>query len=235
MDTMNRQQTDDPGEATTRAGTQHATACGRRAGCRLCTLAALVTLALVYWFPVRRWFARWGATPDELARVMPGDALIPTPTDTATQVVTVNAPPDDIWPWLVQMGYQRGGLYSYDWLDRLFGFLDRSSANRILPEFQRLAVGDTILLGPEELTVAAIEPGRALVLRYEARGMEWVWQFGLYPLDDNRTRLISRGTERVPNTAAMWLFMRVTEPAAFVMTRGMLLGLKARAEMLRQR
>jgi hypothetical protein len=75
---------------------------------------------------------------------MPGDALIPDPTDLSMQAVTVNAPPEDIWPWLVQIGYQRGGLYSYDWLDRLFGYLDRPSATRILPEFQRLAVGDEI-------------------------------------------------------------------------------------------
>jgi hypothetical protein len=64
---------------------------------------------------------------------MPGDALVSNPTDMSMQSVTVNALPEDIWPWLVQMGYQRGGLYSYDRLDRLFGFLDRPSATRILP------------------------------------------------------------------------------------------------------
>jgi len=194
----------------------------------------MLMLAVVYWFPVRRWFGRWGTTPDELARVMPGDALIANPTQTATQAVTVHAPPADIWPWLAQMGYQRGGLYSYDWLDRLFGFLDRPSATRILPEFQHLAVGDKILLGPrEELTVSAVEPRRALVLSSQAHGMEWVWQFGLYPLDNQRTRLVSRGTEHVPNTALAWLGMRIMEPAAFVMTRRMLLGLKERSEALR--
>ena len=134
------------------------------------------------------------------------------------------------------MGYQRGRLYSYDWLDRLFGILDRPSANRILPEFQHLAVGDTILLGPtgrgEALTVTALEASRALVLSYIAHGLDWVWQFGLYPLDNNRTRL-SRGTERIPNTVSGWLFMRVIEPAAFVMTRRMLLGIKERAEARR--
>jgi hypothetical protein len=80
--------------------------------------------------------------------------------------------------------------------------------------------------------VTALEPSRALVLSYKAHGFEWVWQFGLYPLDNNRTRLVSRGTERVPNTASGWFFMRVMEPAAFVMTRRMLLGLKQRAETL---
>jgi hypothetical protein len=111
---------------------------------RLPKLVVVLALAVVYWFPVRQWFSRWGTTPEELARVMPGEALIPNPTDMSMQSVTVNAPPADIWPWLVQIGYQRGGLYSYDWLDRLFGFLDRASATGILPEFQHLAVGDKV-------------------------------------------------------------------------------------------
>jgi hypothetical protein len=192
-----------------------------------------LTLALVYWFPVRRRFGRWGATPDEVARVMAGDSAIANPTHSATQAVTVDARAEDIWPWLVQMGYQRGGLYSIDWLDRLFGFLDRPSANRILPEFQHLAVGDTIRLGPREaLTVTALDPCRSLVLSYNAHDFEWVWQFGLYPTDEKQTRLVSRGTERYKNTVGAWLFMRVMEPAAFIMTRRMLLGLKQRAEAL---
>ena len=199
----------------------------------LVILVVILTLAVLYWFPLRRWFARWGASPEDVNRIMAGDAVILEPTHSATHAVTVDAPPEDIWPWLVQMGYRRGGLYSYDWLDRLFGFLDRPSADRILPEFQHLAVGDKIRLGPrEELTVAALDPYRALVLSYQAHGFEWVWQFGLYPLDENRTRLVTRGTERYSNTFGAWLFMRVMEPAAFVMTRRMLLGLKQRAEAL---
>ena len=203
------------------------------------TLLTSLTLAVLYWFPIRRWFGRWGTTRADLARTMIGDAVIVNPTHSATHAVTVNAPPEDIWPWLVQMGYRRGGLYSYDWLDRLFGILDRPSANEVLPEFQHLAIGDKkILLGPrpgEELIVTALEPSRALVLSYNAHGFQWVWQFGLYALPDNRTRLVTRGTERVPNTAGGWLFMRLMEPAAFVMTRRMLLGLKQRAEMLAAR
>ena len=194
-------------------------------------LLTIASLAALYWFPVRRWFARWGATADDCTRVMAGDALIVTPTHSATHAVTVEAAPEDIWPWLVQMGSQRGGLYSYDWLDRIFGILDRPSATRVLPEFQDLAVGDKISLGPrEELTVAAVDPNRALVLSYAAHGFEWVWQFGLYPIDDGRTRLVTRGTERFTKTVATWAFMRVMEPAAFIMTRRMLLGVKERAE-----
>jgi hypothetical protein len=200
---------------------------------RMLAVPAIVVLALLYWFPVRRWFNRWGATPDEIARAMPGDEVIANPTSGAMQAVTVDAPPEDIWPWLVQLGYQRGGLYSYDWLDRLFGFLDRPSATRVLPEFQHLAMGDEIPWGHgETLTVAAIEPSRSLVLDYRGHGMEWVWQFGLYPLDANRTRLVTRGTERYRKTLVARLGMLVMEPAAFIMTRRMLLGVKQRAEAL---
>jgi hypothetical protein len=202
---------------------------------RLPAVVAGLSVAAAYWFPVRHWFSRWGTTPEELARVMPGDALIPNSTEMSMQAVTVNAPPEDIWPWLVQIGYQRGGLYSYDWLDRLFGFLDRPSATCILPEFQQLAVGDKIPWDRTgtELTVGVLEPLRTLALSYQVRGFVWVWQFGLYPLDEQRTRFVTRGTERVPNTPLWWLGMRVMEPASFIMTRRFLLGVKERAEGLR--
>lgn len=199
----------------------------------LFAFAAVPILTAIYWLVVRRWFSRWGTTPEDRMRDMPGDSLIADPTHKDTHAVTVNAAPGDIWPWLVQIGTQRGGLCSYDWLDRLFGFLDRPSADRILPEFQRLAVGDKVFFGREELTVAVLQPLHALALSYRARGMQWVWQFGVYQLDDQRTRLVSRGTERVPATAAAWLAMRVMEPAAFIMTRRMLLGVNQRAEGLR--
>ncbi len=195
-------------------------------------ILAASALAAAYWFPVRRWMGEWGSTPEERARVMPGDAVIADANHVETQAVTVDAPASDIWPWLVQLGSKRGGLYSYDWLDRLFGFLEQPSASRILPEFQNLAVGDRIEWGPEYLTVAALEPNRALVLSYEGHGMQWVWQFGLYPLDWQRTRLVSRGTERTPDTASFWLMMRVMEPASFVMTTRFLLNVKKRAEGL---
>ena len=197
------------------------------------TLFVILALAVLYWFPVRRWMARWGTTRSDLTRVMAGDSLIVDPTYSGTMAVIVNARPEHIWPWLVQMGYQRGGLYSYDWLDRLFGYLDRPSATRILPEFQHLAVGDAIPLGRgPSWPVAAIEPCRALVLDMRNMGgFDWVWQFGLYPLDETRTRLVSRSCVR---TRRVWarLFTYMIEPAGFLMTRRMLLGIKQRAEGL---
>lgn len=194
---------------------------------------AAIALAALYWCPVRRWFARWGATKIERTRVMAGDAAVANPTYAATLAITIDALPEDIWPWLMQMGDQRGGLYSSDWLDRLFGYLDRPSADRILPEFQQLAVGDEIPIGRGQgFPVTAVEPHRALVLSGTGDGFAWLWEFGLYPLDDRRTRLVSRNRVRVPRSVAAWLFMRVIEPSAFLMTRRMLLGVKGRAEAL---
>jgi hypothetical protein len=198
------------------------------------TILVMLTVAVLYWFPVRRWMSRWGATPSDLSRVMAGDRLLIDPTYSGTLAVSIDAPPEDIWPWLVQIGYQRGGLYSYDWLDRLFGYLDRPSATRILPEFQHLAVGDKVPLGRgPSWPVAVIEPCRALVLDMRnLSDFDWVWQFGLYPVDGTRTRLVSRSRVR---TQRIWarLFTYAIEPAGFLMTRRMLLGIKDRAEALR--
>jgi hypothetical protein len=200
------------------------------------TLLVMLALAAVYWFPIRRWMGRWGVTSSDLSRVMAGDGLLVDPTYSGTMAVCVDAPPEDVWPWLVQIGYQRGGLYSYDWLDRLFGYLDRPSATRILPEFQHLAVGDAIPLGRgPSWPVAVVEPGRALVLDMRSMGgFDWVWQFGLYTLDEKRTRLVSRSRVR---TRTVWarLLTYAIEPAGFLMTRRMLLGVKQRAEALKGR
>jgi hypothetical protein len=197
-------------------------------------LFGALVLGGLYWVPLRRWFGRWGATPADLARLMPGDGAVVDPTYSTTLAITIDAPQSSVWPWLVQMGYRRGGLYSYDWLDRLFGYLDRPSANRLLPEHQQLEVGDEIPIGRGGgFPVTAIEPGQALVLSGAGDGFAWAWQFGLYPLNQRQTRLVSRNRVRVPDTVGSWLFMRVIEPAAFLMTRRMLLGLKQRAEALR--
>jgi hypothetical protein len=194
-------------------------------------LAFVLPLAVLYWFPGRRWMATWGATPADLALDMAGDRLMPDPTYRTTLAITVDADPMDVWPWLVQMGYRRGGLYSYDWLDRLFGYLDRPSATTLLPEFQRLEVGDQIPIGRGEgFPVAVVQPGRALVLSGAADGFTWMWQFGMFPLGGRRTRLISRTAGQVPRGFARWCLLRVLEPAAFLMTRRMLIGIKQRAE-----
>jgi hypothetical protein len=121
--------------------------------------ATAVTAVTVYRRLARPWYERWGAEPEEEGRELPGDELIAAPTAGDTRGVTIAAPAAAIWPWLVQMGYGRAGWYSYDRLD----MLGRSAAS-IVPEWQRLAVGDTVPAWPGGgFEVARIEPDHALV------------------------------------------------------------------------
>jgi hypothetical protein len=183
---------------------------------------------------IRPWHLRWGASDEELQRPMLGDDEIQQPLYATTRAVTIKAQPADIWPWLVQMGYQRGGLYSYDWLDRLFGILDRPSADRIIPEFQHLQVGDVIPLGAgPSWPVKAIEPNQSLLIllrdpQNPAFAVTWVW--ALYPLDERHTRMVSRVHSRLPLTLGGIFMLLLLEPTAFMMERKMLLGIKQRVE-----
>jgi hypothetical protein len=162
---------------------------------------------------------------------MLGDRQVALPSYYTTLGVTVNAAPADIWPWLMQMGYRRGGLYSYDWLDRVFGYLDAPSAERILPEWQKLSVGDEIPIGRGGgFPVKAIEPLRSLVLAGQGPDFRWSWELALVRVDAGRTRLLSRNRVRTPGTLRSALMMVAMAPAAFLMTRKMLLGIKRRAE-----
>jgi hypothetical protein len=164
---------------------------------------------------------------------MLGDAQVTLPSYEATLGVTIDAAPMAIWPWLVQMGYRRGGLYSYDGLDRLFGYLDGPSADRILPEWQRLAVGDEIPIGRKGgFPVRAIEPYRSLVMAGCDRDVEWSWELALTPVGQAKTRLVSRNRAWVRPTLRSRATLLLIEPAAFLMTRKMLMGLKQRAESM---
>ena len=193
----------------------------------------LLVAAVMYWIPIRFWYTGWGATEVELVKPMLGDDIVPRPNYHAMLAVTIDATPESIWPWLVQMGRGRGGLYSYDWLDQLFGYLDGPSANAVLPQFQHLAVGDVIPVGgPGGFPVVALRPYQALVLGGKTDQSAWVWQFELVPVSRDRTRLISRSRARVPRSIGATLFRMALEPAAFIMTRKMLLGIKQRAEGL---
>ena len=111
----------------------------------LLTLLAAPTVALVYSRYVRPWQLSWGATPDEVSHPLPGDELVTRPTFNATRAITIAASPEEIWPWLVQVGLTRAGWYSYDILDNL----GRPSARHIIPELQNLAPGDVVPMSPD--------------------------------------------------------------------------------------
>lgn len=205
----------------------------RRAAWIGMALAAALAGPVLVW---RLW--DWGATPAERHRALPGDALVPAPRIKSTRAVRIAAPPGAIWPWLVQIGWRRAGWYSYDTLERLVGAADfvdgPRSAWRIVPELQRLAVGDVIRLGPEPapaFTVAQIEPERALVLSAvdDSAGLAVSWAFVLEPHGDN-TRLIARFRLAYPPALASHLMWGVSELAHLVMEHRMLRGIRARAE-----
>jgi hypothetical protein len=175
----------------------------------------------------------WGATDGDMTRVMAGDASVPHPNYEHTMALEIEAEPRHVWPWLIQIGYGRGGFYSYDWLDRLLGHLDRPSATRVLPEFQHLREGDAILFGRRRrLPVRTVDELRALVLGASDGGLQWAWEFALYPIAPHRTRLVSRNRARVPSGWRWRLATALFAPAALVMTRRMLLGMQRRAEAL---
>lgn len=192
----------------------------------------------VFFGAVRPWYLRWGATGEELQRAMPLDDHVPHPRLTSTMAITITAPPERIWPWLVQMGdAPRAGYYSYAWIERLMG-MDIENSRRVLPEYQHLEVGDA-LDRAGTMTVLAVEPGRHLVLGppTSVDEMRASWAFALEPIDERRTRLVTRvhGDWSYPNMLrstppAVWPFYLLIEPGAFVMERKMLLEIRDRAE-----
>jgi hypothetical protein len=187
---------------------------------------------------LRPWYSKWGATKAEVKRSLPGDDLVPHPKLETTRAITIQAAAAEIWPWLAQMGQGRGGLYSYERLENLIR-CDMHNADRIIPELQNLQVGDKVRFVPDDnlaFDVAAIEPGRALILRGDIPGEQatpttWIWLFFLDPIDEKSTRLIIRSRLVYEPSLGNVLMWRVfTDPISFVMERKMLQGIKARAE-----
>jgi hypothetical protein len=178
----------------------------------------------------RRWCLTWGARDDEVAAKLPGDELLPDAGLVTTRAITIDAPPEGIWPWLVQMGSGRGGAYTYDWIENLLG-LDMHSADEILPQYQHIAMGDELPMGSGRpgMTVAVLDPPRTLAVRIADQN--WVWIFALVP-DGGSTRLISRNriATSALSRASRLFYMLFMEPGSLVMERKMLLGIKQRTE-----
>ena len=199
---------------------------------RLVRPAALLFTGLVaYHLGVRPHLLRWGASDLEVAGAFPGDDHIADPQLVSTRAITVEAQPRDIWPWLVQMGDGRGGLYSHDRLDMLFGYLQAPSAEVVLPQYQDLAAGDVIPIGrgPDWL-VTIVDPERALVV--EPQGAELTWCWRIIPTADGHARLVSRVRSRVGKRWLLWALAPAIDMPWFVMERQMLRGIARRAEAL---
>jgi hypothetical protein len=187
----------------------------------------------------RRLAERSGATTSEVQSALPGDELVADPQFQTTRAITIHAPGDAVWPWVAQLGYHRGGWYTNARLDKLLWRIDNPSAERILPEFQRLEVGDIVPDGPEgtaRFTVAAITPGRLLAL-HDPDGThiphtDFSWTFVLHEIDAGNTQLILR--TRATYLQRWWttpLAYLALGPADYFMAHVLMLrGIKERAE-----
>jgi hypothetical protein len=191
--------------------------------------------------PVTRlWYNRCGAKKSERDMSLPGDEVVSHPRLTYTRAISINAPAKSIWPWLVQIGQGRGGLYSYDGLENLVG-CDIHSADRILPHYQKLQPGDCIDFGPAEKkfpgqVIVALEPERYLLMHgmdpnTRKADQSATWVFVLDEQADGSTRFIVRARNGYVPNLTNHLVWHIVEPIAFVMERRMLRGIKRRAEL----
>jgi hypothetical protein len=201
----------------------------------------LDALTAIPWFLtaplVRSWHLRWGAVLDEVHGAMPGDEVVPRAQFNATRAVTVDAPPERVWPWIVQLGYRRAGFYTYDLIDNA----SQRSAERILEEYQHPAVGDLMPMFKElhglaiAYTVTAFETDKWMVWVHRPNPSEepdstWTWR--LTPLPGGGTRLVTRMKQDYRwETPRLAIFNFVLmEMGDFAMERRMLKGIKRRAE-----
>lgn len=200
---------------------------------RFFSIALLLAGAgLAYLRILRPWIINWGVTEDEAGAPLPGDDILPDVRLQTTRGITIDVPPERVWPWLVQIGPPpRAGIYTYDWLERLLGINVRN-ADRILPEYQHLNPGEFFALdkdGSNGLYVRDVQPMRALVMQWK-NGLS-TWAFVLESATGGKTRLLSRN--RIAGSGpGFWLGMAFMEPGSLVMERKMLLGIKERAESL---
>jgi hypothetical protein len=187
----------------------------------------------------RRYYRNWGTTKEECDTALPGDELVGQPAVQTTEGIWIDAPASAVWPWLVQMGQDRGGMYTYEKLENLVG-LQHRNADRIHPEWQHLSVGDVIRLVPRgwmglrngvALPVVALVEGESIVVRLQPPDVpvDGVWSFHVVAHWEDRCRLLvrTRARMRVPGEA---LGAEAAGPVMSLLTRGMLQGIKRRAE-----
>jgi hypothetical protein len=196
-------------------------------------LAGLILLVVIITVALTPWMDRWGATDEEIAAAYPGDELLLEPASYVNRAITINAAPEYIYPWIVQLDAKKGGWYSYSWLETNLLRCPIINADRIHPEWQNLQVGDKVHMCPNEpapppYIVAQIHPNQAIVMGHQDND-EWVdlYQFVIVLQANGASRLILR--TRTMMDGGFWT---IIHPGTFIMERGMLYGIKERAERL---
>jgi hypothetical protein len=195
----------------------------------LVMVSITIVLVIVYLTRICPWQLRWGATDDEIKRSMPGDDIVDNPSFNATRAVTIKAPAENIYPWIVQMGVKRAGWYSYDLLDNL----GRPSAESILPEHQKIEVGDVIAMSPDGKQGMRVKDfnKNKWMLWWDNKGdSSWVW--GIYVDGEGNSRLITRVRTKYRLFSPAIAFNLLIEFFDIIMMRKCMLGIKRRAEAM---
>ena len=192
-------------------------------------VASFSTFLILYLAFLRPWQLRWGSTNMEIERPMPGDDIVEKPSFNATRAVTINAPAQNIYPWIVQMGVNRAGWYSYDLLDNL----GKRSAETILLEHQNIKKDDLIPMSPD---------GKQGLYVKDFRNNEWIlwwdkvgdstWTWGIYPDGNSRTRLVTRVRVKYKWLSFVILFNLIIEFFDIIMMRKCILEIQRRAETI---
>jgi len=190
---------------------------------------------------------KWGSTEEELTRELPGDEIIKEMKGWYNHAITIKAAPADVWPWIVQLGQNKGGFYSYELLENVAGSKIHN-VDRIVPEFQDTAVGDAVMMTPKSAPyiVTAIEPGRAFVLRLRVnletqkaadiseplppKYQDGSWLFLLEETPEGSTRMITRSRNDWNQSKTNTVVYGLIGIISIVMDRKMLKGIRKRAE-----
>lgn len=217
---------------------------GGRTRARFLALAgSFAVVLLLFFLAVRPWYLQWGATAEEARRPLPGDEIVRNPAGQETRAITIHAGVERVWPWLAQLGQDRGGFYSFDLLENLAG-CDMPTVDRLRPDRQAWQVGDRLWMYPPDraggvgfATLRSYVPGRALGFGTRAAGTplgapeDGSWTFHLDPVGPSTTRLIVRGRGAPGRSLLGVAFDRaIFEPVHFVMERRMMIGLAQLAE-----
>ncbi|SRR6266849_2050451 len=209
----------------------------------LALLVVSIAIIVAFFLIVRPWYLRWGATDDEMRRPLPGDEIIASAVAQETRAITIQAPIGRAWPWMAQLGQDRGGFYSYDLLENLVG-CEMPTEDRLSPEKQSWQVGDKLWMYPKRkaggigfATLHVYLAGRALGFGTHVAGTpptgpeDGSWSFVLEPVDASTTRLLIRGRGASGRSLLGVAFDRsIFEPIHFMMERRMMLGIKQLSE-----
>ena len=209
-------------------------------------LGLLLIFNVVYFAALRPWHIRWGATVSELSATLPGDELYLSHQTAVTHAITINVPPQRVWPWIRQIGQDRSGFYSYASLENLVG-CQMPTLHYVDPSWKEREIGETVWFatpkhyrGQAKMIAAVVQPEHAFAMvtakdwrRLQAGGRaeETLWAFTLEPIGSGQTRLIARLRGAAPTNVSQRLMLSLFwEPAHFVMERKMLLTIKKLAE-----